>query len=301
LALRSDDEEEALTIRYLLGTLPEPDRIRLEESFFTDDERYEQMLAVEDELMYACLQGELSAEDRARFEERFQRDPSRRGRAEFARALLQAAGEAPAGSAATTGRAAERAIPWWRWRGSHWEGRWALRAAILALAALSGWLAYEAVDLRREGQRLLDARLAQEREWQRDANRARAARAGAARERESESRTVVSLILASGLTRGEGESARLAVPTAADLLRLQVEVGRVDYPSYRAIIRTAEGGQVWGRDGLRGSAVGSIQVVIVDVPASILTRGDYELSLSGLTPAGRTEEVGTYYFGIVRR
>jgi hypothetical protein len=62
------------------------------------------------------------------------------------------------------------------------------------------------------------------------------------------------------------------------------------------VIRTAEGDQVWGRDGLRASAVGSIQAVIVDVPAKVLSKGDFELSLGGSTPAGTTEEVGDYYF-----
>jgi hypothetical protein len=47
----------------------------------------------------------------------------------------------------------------------------------------------------------------------------------------------------------------------------------MDYPTYRAVIRTAEDDQAWGRDGLRASAVGSIQAVIVDVPAKVLSRG----------------------------
>jgi hypothetical protein len=319
LASRPDDEDEALTIRYLLGTLAEPDQVRLEESFFADDERYEQMLAIEDELMYAYLQGELSSEDSTRFEQRFLRHPAGRRRAQFAGALLRAAAGVPPVSAKATVRTAQRAAPWWRGWGPHWEGRLALRAAVLALAALSGWLAYEAIDLRREGQRLLDARLAQERELQETAARHRQDRNDVAQARESErqaradlerlladargaeSRGVVSLILASGLHRGEGESARLVIPSTVDLVRLQLDLGRTsDHATYRAVIRTAEGDQVWGRDGLRASPVGSIKAVIVDVPAKVLSRGDFELSLGGSTPAGKTEEVSDYYFSVRR-
>jgi hypothetical protein len=40
--------------------------------------------------------------------------------------------------------------------------------------------------------------------------------------------------------------------------------------------------------------------VIVDVPAKVLSRGDFELSLGGSTPAGGTDAVGDDYFTIVR-
>jgi hypothetical protein len=196
----------------------------------------------------------------------------------------------------------------------------AVGAAVLALAALSGWLAYEATDLRREGQRLLEARLAQQRELQETAARRRQDQNDVARARESErqvraelerllaesgratSRIIVSLVLTPGRRRGEGESARLVVPSTADLLRLQVEIGEgSDYSSYRAIIRTAEGDQVWSRDGLRASSLGPIRAVIVEIPAKVLSRGDFELSLNGSTPVGETETAGEYYFTIVRR
>jgi hypothetical protein len=109
------------------------------------------------------------------------------------------------------------------------------------------------------------------------------------------------LILASVLRRGEGESARIVIPSTVDLVRLPLDLGRTSYyPTYRAVIRTAEGDQVWGRDGLRAAAVGSLQAVIVDVPAKVLSRGDFELSLGGPTPAGTTEAVSDSYFSVRR-
>jgi len=116
--------------------------------------------------------------------------------------------------------------------------------------------------------------------------------------------TTVSLILTPG-DRGEGESARLVVPTTADVVRLQLDVfGRSAYRShrgFRALIRTPEGHQVWGQDGLRMQAADSGVAMMVEIPARVLTAGDYTLMLSGFTHAGDTKDLADYSFGIVAR
>jgi len=111
-------------------------------------------------------------------------------------------------------------------------------------------------------------------------------------------RTIVSLILARAVPRGEGKSARLIVPAAADVVKLELDVGKdsVDW-SYRAVIRTPEGDQVWGRGGLRTWSAAPVPALIVEIPAKVLPTGEYTLILSG--SAGDTEDVADYSFGIV--
>jgi hypothetical protein len=115
-------------------------------------------------------------------------------------------------------------------------------------------------------------------------------------------RTIVSLILTRGVPSGEGKSARLIVPAAADVIRLELDVGKGSaHRSYRAVIRTPEGDQAWGRGGLCAGAAGSVSALIVEIPAKVLPTGEYTLILSGSTGAGDTEDVADYSFSIVGR
>src|SRR5690348_10746896 len=69
--MKRETDQDTLMSRYLLGELPEEEQIRMEERFFSDDELYQQLLALEDELKYEYAQGGLSAEQRRAFEKRF--------------------------------------------------------------------------------------------------------------------------------------------------------------------------------------------------------------------------------------
>lgn len=80
--------DDNLMLRYLLGDLPETEQLRLEECFFTDDEFYQQMLALEDELKYDYAQGLLTTTQRAQFEQRFLATPEKRQQAAVAGLLL---------------------------------------------------------------------------------------------------------------------------------------------------------------------------------------------------------------------
>jgi hypothetical protein len=113
---------------------------------------------------------------------------------------------------------------------------------------------------------------------------------------------VISFVLTPGQVRGADELKRLRIPAGADRLRLQLVLkGEGGYKSYRAVLRTAEGEEVWSRAGLRARAGESGRALSLSLPARLLAADDYELTLSGLTAGGDLEEVGDYYFGVVKR
>jgi hypothetical protein len=68
--MKRKSEDAEVLVRYLLGELPEAERARIEQRFFTDEDYYEQVLAVEDELRYDFVQGRLAPARRASFERR---------------------------------------------------------------------------------------------------------------------------------------------------------------------------------------------------------------------------------------
>ncbi len=116
--------------RYLLGELPEEEAERIEESYFSNDDRFAEVLAAEDDLIEGFLHGRLDATDRKRFEARFL--STERGRIKVA-------------LAAALERASAQHLP----RRRQWIRDLAVAAA-LVLLVLSAGLFHEIVSLRRQ-------------------------------------------------------------------------------------------------------------------------------------------------------
>src|SRR5581483_6698821 len=81
-------EADEKTIRqYLLGEMGEAEMSRFEERLMTDDELFEMLQVVEDDLLDEAASHELSAEEQARFDQHFLATPDRRDRLELSLAL----------------------------------------------------------------------------------------------------------------------------------------------------------------------------------------------------------------------
>jgi len=80
--------------RYLLGGLSVPERARLEERYFNNDDLFEEMEMVEDELIDAYVRRQLSESESQLFEENYLSSERRRDKAGIARELLEYAAKA---------------------------------------------------------------------------------------------------------------------------------------------------------------------------------------------------------------
>jgi hypothetical protein len=74
-------------VDYLLGELSEEQRDQLEAEYLVNGELHDELVAIEDELIYAYVAGRLSASQSAGFERFFLQTPERRSRIEFARSF----------------------------------------------------------------------------------------------------------------------------------------------------------------------------------------------------------------------
>ena len=74
--------------RYLLGTLPEAERERIDERILTDGRLVDDLCVVENELAYDYAIGLLTPEERRQFEERFLHRPAIQARVRTAARLL---------------------------------------------------------------------------------------------------------------------------------------------------------------------------------------------------------------------
>src|SRR6059058_3499977 len=134
-------EDDKLARQYLLGELSEQDGAKVEEEYFEDDEAFEKLSAVEDELIDAYTLGQLSSAERQRFEQRLLLSPAQRERVNFSRTLLRTA---------SGPQQIESNIPPLKRTASWWTSPFNFlqtlnpvvslsAAAILILAILAGW------------------------------------------------------------------------------------------------------------------------------------------------------------------
>src|SRR5581483_3103440 len=93
---------------YLTGELSEDEEVRLEEEYFSDDEKFLEFQAAQNDLLDAYARGHLDTRQRQGFERRLAASPWLGERAALAEALAEAVDRKRAGAAETLGRPATR-------------------------------------------------------------------------------------------------------------------------------------------------------------------------------------------------
>ena len=329
MAQRSDNE---LTIRrYLLGEAAEQEQALIEERLLTESEYFNRLVKAEEELTDDYVRGKLAGHDLERFEGHFMSAPDRRESVEFASALNRYVSVETVWDESKT-KAAGRDQS--RWRGlfaAIRHGRSALVGTVLTGTVLmlvlgSAWLLAKTqklgeqierfgVERARTDQREEELRRRIEDEQARtedlsrqlDRNEKKLARAldQLARPRLSggghESRLgTVTIALVPGLSRTADQTATVKLSKSTQLLRLDLDLVEASYRSYGAEVQTVEGKTVWSRPSLKARRTRSGRTLSIMLPASIVTRSDYLVSLSGAMPDGTLEKIDSYYFRVVR-
>lgn len=316
--------DEKLMVRYWLGELPEEERTQLEETFFADDESFQRALAVKYDLIDRYNRGELSPCEQQRFEESFLSSPLRREKVEVARVFLKAISEKPVAPPDEV-RVREEKISWWQpWLAGLRPPRPAFQLALVAVAAMvivgGVWLIVETGRTRSQLAKLQAERqelLQREQELQKQAaqkqkrsdelleqlqrERSEIARLEQELAKQQTSRpTIVSFFLIPGAVRDIGELRKLVIPRRADSVQLRLNFeSDADYKNYSAsLIQTTDGNEVWKGHGLQARPANRGKIVIVRLPASILTPGEYELMLQGVSTEGQFELIADYYFKV---
>jgi hypothetical protein len=307
----SDDfEDDEQLQRYLLGQAAAEERSRIEERFLADEDLFQHLLIVEDELRYAYASGSLSAADRTRFEQRFLMFADERRAIDETRSFVAALSATPQASLPGVRR-------WRTWP----TYRFALAAAAIVVLSVLSWQTFEAMRLRSELARLQADAGARDQEQARQSSGERSRLEQLDRELQDERRTrarleqelarqqdrppgattptlapVLSLFLTAGRTRATGSTQTVSIRGDAGDLRLRLEVESLTDRRYEVEILNADGVRLWSRTGL--AAIG--RVVVLEVPTRGLPQDDYELRLTAVTPAGERERAGDYYFRVLR-
>jgi len=302
-----DDE---LLRSYLLGELPEPEADRLEQRLLAEDELFDLMEALEAELLAAGSRGELPAAERERVLRRLASSPQGRERLALAKALNTVAEglskKAPSPVVPFRGHAAApKAVFQWT----------ALAAAGLLMVAGLSWFSRQAPQEGSSGPLATHERPAPAspvapapeespappapsaqtpRQPQRVIPERLAGKDDAATKRPELVKAVLMLSLTT--LRGAEEVEELRLPPGADIAEIQIDLeGLEDSGSFHAAVRSKDNGTIWEKSGLKSRRLDWGTALVLEVPAGLLTPGEYEVAVT----AGTETEEMTQEFKVV--
>jgi hypothetical protein len=313
---------------YLLGELSEQEQVEIEDRAFEDQRVLEQILAVEQDLIDDYVSGDIPEENLPRFQNHFLASAERKKKVTFAKTLAAVANatvlnEGPA-------PAIKVDAPSWHAKLTAFFTRpviaYSFAAASLVLFIVGSWLVVDRIRLGSEiaqFRTIQESQTAQNRQLEKDlvderlrnqelmANRGAAPQQTPTPKLQPEtpqqpttptSPVVVALSLLPGISRSSNSLPRLAIAKDVSLVRLQIGIDpKENYRRYRVELRTENGRQVLAQGNLsaRGGTRG--RNIPLNVPASVLGNGRYELTLKGITESGATEDVGFYYFDVLKK
>jgi len=294
-------EDKTLLRRYLLGQTSAEEQRPIEQRLLTDQDYFDQLLQVEEELTDEYARRALESPDREKFEGHFLNSPERRESLAFAQAL-------------------NRYLLTHRQQNAIRPGlfpRWpvfikvALIAAAVVLVTALGLMLRTTMQLREQAEQnrnqraqaeqraaMLTRQMEQQREQLNRLEQELARLKPPIRQGDSD---LLSLVLTPGLSRASDLTATLNLTPGIHRVRLDLKIGDGSYRNYRAEIQTAEGEVVWSREGLKAGRTGHQQIVEIVLPAVLLTRSDYLVMLAGRTSAGASDKIATYHFSVLRK
>jgi hypothetical protein len=96
-----------------------------------------------------------------------------------------------------------------------------------------------------------------------------------------------------------GEQKSRPVVILPDVRRVRLEARfEGDYPSYEAVLQTAENKRIWSKGNLKDRPFPGGKRILFELSSSLLPTGDYILTLRGIPAAGSPETVAEYTFRV---
>jgi hypothetical protein len=306
--------ESRMLAQYLLGDLSAEDQDFLEEQIFIG-ENYDQLLAVEEDLVEDYLRDQLNTFERERFENFYLASPRRRERVIFTKALFEVlkrnSTEKTAASRSESPSGLSEIF-----RATSPVLRLSMAAAVLILFAGVTWLIIETLQLRSQSQRLQsqlnEARRQQEQQLaeERAHSKQLMEELQIARSNINHSQPVppemmkppspipLLLLTLPNFSRAGGEPKRFVIPRDSHQLQLQLQFPTTDqYRRFIASVQTPEGELI----ALRRANLIAPGKVTLTLQAGLFRTNDYLLTLKGSTAANELEEIADYQFTIIRK
>jgi hypothetical protein len=290
----------------------------------SDSDYYEQVLIADDELMHEFVNNELSEADHAKFKKHALSVPQRRQGVKFVKALQHYVNK---NALQTVARVEpDRKRPSWTevlvaaFRKPAFG--FSCCVALLIMVTFDLWLLRENQRLRNEVtqgpsqqtrlQKQLDAEQLKNLELSAKLTEERDSRAKAERdlqELRNREQTIVrspppntklqTFPITLGLVREGGTGNTVSFRPGTEKIKLNLDLAANDYRTYKVALKRSDAEKSLWSSLARGVVLEPEKITLpVVISTTILTRGEYQLDLSGITPSGKSEHVATYNFRV---
>lgn len=310
--MRKEMYSDLMLRQYLLAELPEADCDQFERDYLAHREVFDQLLAVEDDLVDDYVAGELNLRERDQFEKQMTATPRQCEKLANARLLLGSdhlQSKAPSqGSTRPIGKLTA-------WANALGQRR-IFAFATLLLFVSAGWLAIRVWQMNGHLQQMQAERISTEEEHEQlqaklsdqqkqntellQQMHAGPNTPGPVEPPKSESGLhVATLILPLTGTRGGGEQSSFNVNHDVQSVQLVAHITNA-YRSFNAELQNADGKQLFIFRRLRARKTANGNALLVSVPTKLFEGSDFVLKVSGVTDDGHLEDAGFYSFRITK-
>ncbi|MDX6500942.1 MAG: hypothetical protein QOG23_4202 [Blastocatellia bacterium] len=247
--------------RYLLGKLADSEKEQIEQELLANDDLFEEILIVEEELADEYVAGKLSREEQAAFEKHFLATPERQQNLRFAQALnryVRAEANRELVRAEANRELNPTPVPPVYWAPRSWIGRVAAVVAVIAVAAAL-WLLIP-------------------------------------RSQTPRSFAPLTLTISSSSRDQGAQSTRVSLPPGADALKISLRLPNPSPPAVRYRVELLDDNV--GSRTLETTEHDGDSVVLV-IPRAELRRGRYAINLIAVQAGGTEQPInGSYYFTV---
>lgn len=332
----SELKHERAIRQYLLGELSGTELEEVEEKMLADSAYLDQVSVWEDDLINNYVCGLLSKQDQERFEKKFFQTREGCEQVKLANALRKYA----LGSSTTRQEPLYQSAERSSFKPSIFDllispvpvRRYVLAALALMLILGGAWVTVEIRQMQNRvnqirdeqgthngyeqglkqqlaAQQALNQQLSDELQFQQEQQTKlqqelaalKNAKSGAKATALPLSRALATVFLLPGSDRSPGERKKLIIGPNVESVPLQLSLKGGGYENYRAALVTSEDKEIWSASLLKPRKLASTRNVNVVLQADSLSSGDYFVKLSGITADETLEDVGKYYFKVVRK
>lgn len=341
LELAQELDRQEIAIRYLLGNLSEEDKTRLEEQYFLDDKQFEELELAEDELIDRYVRSELSLKETNQFEKLLESPRMAErvevarllAKRTTTQPQMQPVVAAPEPS---DGQVKPARVGWWdrlfEPASAIPSFRPAFAMSLILLLLTTTAFVFVWMKLRTESQRLVQEQQQREdlrrqieeqktkyseleanfnktqQEKDEQAELAKKYQELLAEEQQS---SLLALTFPIFLGPGGGTRAQdrdvlreITLPRGVRRVGLNLNVthGGDDYPRYNASVRNIDSAKpIATKTNLKPSSQGGRKYITIDLDATILRAGSYNVHVDGVTATGQIDNFDDYPFRVKSR
>ena len=297
-------KDEAVLRKYLLGDMSPEEQEGIELWLMSSEDAYCLLEAAEDDLIDDSFAGRLAPHDLDRFQTHFLVAPERQRKLQFSRSFKRAI-DAAAQPVRLEFPSRPGLLDFLRFRPAF---VYATSALIVILLTGNIWSFLKVAELQRELHSVTDqvTELGRDRDdLKRQLVESQAAtlalQAAIPPPKPSTAPVLLAMNLVPGITRSSNEIPTLTLTANASRIRFSLALLDDNFTVYRASLMNADSREIWTESKVVPTVARDGKTIVLNVPAEVLSGGDFSFSLMGVPDSGTPESVARYYFRAVRQ